>query len=489
MSVKIKDNIMEVYNPTNGDVLDCIPMTSLDDLEAALLLAKEEASIYNYSSFYYRKNILTKFRKAIVKHADEFIETICLETGKKSIEGLMEVVISLEHLKESTKYLYEALSRQSRRSGILKTRKVWVEYEARGVAGIISPWNYPLILSISPLVEALLAGNSVVLKPSEHTPLTAQLLKTIWDESTNAQNIFQVVFGSEEVGSRIVSSPLTDIICFTGSTSVGRKIAETCASLFKPSILELGGKDPMIILDDANIDRSVDAAIWGGLSNAGQTCISVERIFVHNKIFEEVVSKLKEKIKLQSCGFSSSAIGAITVESSLEKIQSQIAKVRKFSEIVEGSIAKGSYIAPSLIINPPLDSEVFKEETFGPVITIHPFKTDEEAIHLANDTGYGLSASLFGKNIKRLKFIARRINAGSISINDVLTQYGIADLPFGGKGLSGFGKVHGKEGLRAFSHQKSYMNNRVSFKSELWWYEKSKGVEKILRKLIKWQYS
>ncbi len=489
MSVKIKNNIMEVYNPVNGNILDRIAITSSDDLESALILAKKEASIYNYSSFYYRKNILTKFRKALVKNTDKLVETICLETGKKSFEGLMELVISLEHLYETTKYLYESLSKQSRRSGILKIRKVWIEYEAMGVAGIISPWNYPLILTISPLVEALLAGNTVILKPSEHTPLTAKLFKKIWDESTNAQNIFQIVYGSGKIGNQIVKSPLTDVICFTGSTSVGKKIAETCASLFKPSILELGGKDPMIILDDADINRSVKAAIWGGLSNAGQTCISVERIFIHEKIFEEVKSKLKEKIELYSSGTDKSLVGAITVDSSLEKIKSQIDNVRQHSEIVQGLAEEGPYIAPSLIINPPLDSEICKRETFGPVITIHSFKKDEEAINLANDTGYGLSASVFGKNLKRLKYISRRINVGSISINDVLTQYGIADLPFGGRGLSGFGKVHGKEGLRAFSHQKSYMKNRISFKSELWWFERrSKGVEKILRKLLKWKY-
>jgi acyl-CoA reductase-like NAD-dependent aldehyde dehydrogenase len=212
-------------------------------------------------------------------------------------------------------------------------------------------------------------------------------------------------------------------------------------------------------------------------------------VFVHQDIFREVVQKLKNKIKLLSCGSGNDYIGAITVDSSLTKIKSQIDKVRNTTEVYEGSTEEGAYIPPSLIIEPPLDSEVFNEETFGPVITINLYKSDDEAIKLANSTGYGLSASIFGKNTKRLKYISRRINAGSVSINDVLTQYGIADLPFGGKGLSGFGKVHGKEGLRAFSHQKSYMKNRISFKSELWWYRKSKGVEKLLRKLLKWQYS
>ena len=489
MSVRMANNIMEVLSPATGQELARIPITSIDELESCLNIAREGADKYNFSTFYYRQNLMKKFRKAIVKRSDDLVETICSETGKKTIEGLMEVFISLEHLKESTKYLYESLSKQSRRSGTMKTRKVWVEYEAMGVAGIISPWNYPLILSISPLVEALLAGNSVILKPSEHTPLTAKLLKTIWDEATGEKKLFQLVFGSQEIGRGIVQSSITNVICFTGSTTIGRKIAETCAPLFKPVILELGGKDPMIILDDANIHRSVNAAIWGGMSNAGQTCISVERIFVHESIIKEVVEKLKKKIESLDCGAGDAHIGAISVKESFNKIKSNIDKVKSTSEIFEGLADKGYYIPPSLIVSPPMDSDIIKEETFGPVMTIHSFKSDDEVIKLANSTGYGLSASIFGSNSKRINYIARRVDAGAVSINDVLTHYGISDLPFGGKGLSGIGKVHGKEGLRAFSHQKSYMNNRISFKSELWWFRKNKGVEKLLRKLLNWRYS
>ena len=420
---------------------------------------------------------------------DDFIETICSETGKKKVEGLMEVFISMEHMQKSSRYVYEALGRRSRRAGILKTRKVWIEYEALGVAGIISPWNYPLILSLSPMVEALLAGNTVVLKPSEHTPLTTELLKKVWDESTEEPQLFQAVYGAGEIGNELVTSSHTDVICFTGSTAVGRKIAKTCAPLFKPVILELGGKDPMIILDDADLDRSVEAAVWGGLSNAGQTCISVERIYVHKTIYHQVVTKMSAEIKGISSGGGDTLLGAISIDGSLEKIKMQISDARENSEVVEGSADSGWFIPPTLVVNPPSEAKILQDETFGPAITIQPFQSDEEAVKLANMTGYGLSASIFGRNQKRMKAIARRIRAGTVSINDVLTHYGIADLPFGGMGLSGMGKVHGKEGLRAFSHQKSYMKNRVQLKSEFWWYKKSEKFGKLLKKWIKWQYS
>ncbi len=489
MSTQISESMLNVFNPATGEKISSIPITTIPELQSIMKIAVEAANRYNISSFYHRQRLIKKFRRGIVKHMDDFIETICNETGKKEVEGLMEVFISLEHMQQSSRHIYEALGKRSRRSGILKVRKVWVEYEAMGVAGIISPWNYPLILTLSPMVEALLAGNTVVLKPSEHTPLTTELLKKVWDESTKEPQLFQSVYGAGEVGNALVTSSHSNVICFTGSTAVGRKIAEACAPLFKPVILELGGKDPLIILDDADIDRSVEAAIWGGLSNAGQTCISVERIYVQDTIYPQVVKKMSDGIKDISSGGGNNLLGAISVDVSLEKIKMHISDAREKTEMIEGTADSGWFIPPTLVINPPLESQILKEETFGPVMTIHPFKTDEEAVKLANMTGYGLSASIFGRHRKRMKAISRRIKAGTVSFNDVLTHYGIADLPFGGMGLSGIGKVHGKEGLRAFCHQKGYMRNRFQLKSEFWWYKRSEKFRTLLRKWIKWQYA
>ena len=488
MSVRISDNTLEVFNPATGEELSSLTITSHSDLDSIIIKSKEAAESYNYSSFFKRQQLMTQFSKGIVRNMDEFVEIVCSETGKKSVEGLMEVFISLEHITQSLNHHYEALGKKSRRVGILKTRKAWIEYEAMGVAGIISPWNFPLILTASPLVEAILAGNTVVLKPSEQTPLTTQLLKKVWDEATGETELFQPVYGAGDLGNAIVCSQNTDVICFTGSTAVGRKIAEVCAPIFKPVILELGGKDPMIVLEDADIDRSVEAAIWGGLSNAGQTCISVERIFVQEKIYSEMVNKLSDAIQQISSGTEDSSVGAISVDTTLEKIKNQIANAKISSEVIEGRRSDGWFIAPTLIVNPPFDAAILQEETFGPVMSIHPFKSILNAVELANMTGYGLSASVFGRNKRNIKYISRRINAGVISINDVLTHYGIADLPFGGIGLSGIGKVHGKEGLRAFSHQKGYISTRIQLKSEFWWYKKSKIFGRYLKKLIKWKY-
>ena len=489
MSVRISKSILQVFNPATGEDISSIPMTSISEFQTILKKSKDAADWYNFSSFFHRQKLMKNFRKGIVQHMEEFIETICSETGKKDVEGLMELFISLEHLQQSSQHLYEALGKRSRRVGILKMKKAWVEYEAMGVAGIISPWNYPLILTLSPMVEALLAGNTVVLKPSEQTPLTTKLLKKVWDQYTDKPELFQAVYGTGDLGNELVTSIHTDVICFTGSTVVGRKIAETCAPLFKPVILELGGKDPMIILDDADIDRSVEAAVWGGLSNSGQTCISVERIYAQESIYPQIVKRLSNMIQQLSSGKGSNSIGAISMDASLRKIKMQISDARENSNVVEGNAERGWFIPPTLVVNPPSKAKILQDETFGPVITINPFKSDFEAVKLANMTGYGLSASVFGKNLKRIYSISRRIKAGTVSINDVLTHYGIADLPFGGMGMSGMGKVHGKEGLRAFSRQKGYMSNRIQLKSEFWWYKRSEKFWKLLRKWIKWQYS
>ena len=490
MSVRISNDVLQVFNPVNQEELSTLPITSLQELNEKLHIAKTAAENYNFSSFFRRQKLLSQFRREIVKNMDAFVETICKETGKKEAEGLMEVFISLEHLRYAVKNLYEALGPQKRRSGLLLTKKAWVEYETMGVAGIISPWNYPLILTVSPLAEALLAGNTVVLKPSEQTPLTTELLKKVWDKATGMGDLFQVVYGAGEVGSALVSSSLTDVICFTGSTAVGRKIAEVCAPMFKPVILELGGKDPMIVLEDASLKRTVQAAIWGGMSNAGQTCISVERIYAHENIYSQLVENMSASLKKVKCGVEGSEVGSISVEVSLEKIKNQIKDAESKGEVIQnGAITEGWFIPPTLVINPSPDSKIMQEETFGPVITIHPFKTDEEAVKLANGTGYGLSASIFGKNRKRIRKLSRRIQAGAVSVNDVLTHYGIADLPFGGYGLSGIGKVHGKEGLRAFSRQKAYMQNRIQFGSEIWWYGQGDFFRGALRKFIKIFYA
>jgi len=360
-----------------------------------------------------------------------------------------------------------------------------------GIAGIISPWNYPLILTLTPVVEALAAGNPVILKPSEQTPLTTVLLKEVWDESTKKPDLLQIVYGGGDIGSMLVNTTTTDVICFTGSTKIGKFIAADCAKNLKPVILELGGKDPMIICKDADIDRSVDAALWGGMSNAGQTCISVERIFVNEKVYDDFSNKLTEGVKSLTAGLNSdSDVGSVSVSAGLDKIKDQIEQAGESATIIQGNADNGDglFHAPTVVLNPSAEGDISRQETFGPVVSVTSVKNDNEAVTFANNTGYGLSASVFSRNTGRAKKVASQIRAGSVTINDVMSHYGISDLPFGGVGLSGIGRVHGEEGIKSFCMQKSYMSNRINLGPEMWWYPKYRKMEGLMKKFMKWYF-
>lgn len=488
MSCNLTENKIQVFNPSNGQNLEEISITSEDEFLQIINSSKNEKQEWNESTPGERRKIIKKFRKAIVKNMDLFIETICNETGKKPFEGMLEVYTSVEHMKHTEKLLTKIFKKKPRSVGTLLTKKAWTELQPMGIAGIISPWNYPLILTLTPVVEALAGGNVVVLKPSEQTPLTSKLLKQIWDEAIGKPNILQIVYGGGGIGSMLVNAPEIDIVCFTGSTKIGKMIAIDCAKNLKPVILELGGKDPMIVCDDAEIPRAVNAAVWGGMSNAGQTCISVERIFVAENIKDQFIEEITQKIKVLSAGDSiQSQVGSISVEAGLEKIKSQIEDSHESGKIIQGKVSskEGYYFPPTVVINPNENGPLMQDETFGPVVSITGFSSTENAIQLANSTGYGLSASVFSKNNRKAKQIASKIRAGSVAINDVMTHYGIADLPFGGVGLSGIGRVHGEEGIKAFCLQKSYMTNRINLGDEMWWYSKSSKFEKLIRKFLK----
>jgi succinate-semialdehyde dehydrogenase/glutarate-semialdehyde dehydrogenase len=303
--------------------------------------------------------------------------------------------------------------------------------------GVISPWNYPLILTAAPVVEALMAGNAVILKPSEFTPLTGQRMVELFHDGGIPEDILQVVQGFGDLGAAIVDSPKTDMICFTGSVAVGRKIAVACAEKLKPVVLELGGKDPMIILEDANLERAANAAVWGGFSNCGQTCISAERIYVVENIADQFIERVKQKTELLSAGPDkiTNDIGALVNAHQQEKVMAHIKEaVASGAGVISGgddlSSMGGYFIKPTVLEVFNDNSDIMSKETFGPEISIMRVKDENEAIEKANDTGYGLSASVFTKKKKRGQRIARQIRAGSVCVNDIMTNYISADPTF-----------------------------------------------------------
>ncbi len=486
MPININKNQITVLSPATLEEVGKVDLSTQHDVDNTLKIARE----YNkWSSLSLNKRctIINKFRKVVLQNSDLVKKKIKDETGKKDFVILAEFIGFLDHAKGMSKIAKSGLKKNKRKPGALfKNKRAYVQYEPMGVVGIISPWNFPLSTAMNGAVEALLAGNNVILKPSEHTPLTPQFIKKLWDENIGYKDAFQIVNGQGDIGAMLVQSNLTDVISFTGSTKVGIKISEICSSSLKPCILELGGKDPMIILKDAAINRSVESALYAGLINAGQTCISTEEVYVEHNIFDEFTSSLSSRIKeIKSGGDDSDDLGPIITYETKQKIDEHINEIKDSCNIVSGiNNGDDKYIAPAIVIDPPESSRIVNEETFGPVILIRSFKSEDELIEKIHKTGYGLSSSIFGKDKKRINRIIGRMKTGSVNVNDVMTSYAIPSLPFGGEGISGIGRQHGIEGLRSFCRVKSIVVNRFNFINEPMWWGSPKIIERALKKIV-----
>lgn len=480
--------VYKKYAPATGEFLWDVPMFSRQEVEKEILKAKSAQEQWGDTKLRKRVRILIKFRRNLVRRMDEMIGVIEQETGKTEMDAIVEIFIAANHLNYVAKKGRRYLKGKRRSTGVMKLKKAYVSYLPYGVVGIISPWNYPLILTIVPLAHALIAGNGAVLKPSEHTQRTAELLRGIAVDSGINEDLFRIASGGSKAGDALVESENTDLICFTGSTEVGKKIVKKCADRLKPFILELGGKDPMIVSEDADLERTANGALWGSLHNSGQTCISVERIYVIESIHDKFITLLQEKIKEIQQG-KGREVGAMVMPKQIGVIEDHLRDaVKKGAKILHGGKRRegnGQYFEPTIIAGVDHSMKIMREETFGPVISVMKVKDINEALRLANDSGYGLSCSIWSRKKKKAREIAKRIQAGSACINDVNVNYEISSLPYGGFKESGIGKVHGPEGIRAFARQQSIAMDRLGMKRELWWYPYSKRMNNLFKTLIR----
>ncbi len=487
----------EIFNPATLTKIGELPLYTAEMVEEKILLAKQAQIIWSAKSLRERAKELILFRKFLANNKEEMISCICNETGKTKMDALLEVFTTLESIDYVANKGIKILASEKRSGGLMIQKKCYVNYHAHGVVGVISPWNYPLILSVTPIMNALMAGNTVVIKPSEVTPYTTLKALEFFQRAGLTNGILQVVTGKEIAGAALVNSPNTNMICFTGSTATGKIIAEACGKMLKPVVLELGGKDPMIVFKDADLRRAVRGALWGGFANAGQTCISVERVYVEKAIYNEFISLLKEeygKIK-QGSKEEFPSVGSMTLPRQVEIVESHYkdAKAKGAFFVAGGKrilAEKGLFHEPAIVIGVNHEMKIMSEETFGPEISVMEFNSEEEAIYLANNSEYGLSASIWTSDSTRAKSIAQKIQAGSICINDVVANYMISDLPFGGFKKSGLGRVHGKEGLRAYAQIQAVTINRWfwRFSDELWWFPYSKKIYSYVSRAVKFLF-
>ncbi|MGH2946938.1 MAG: aldehyde dehydrogenase family protein [Solirubrobacteraceae bacterium] len=465
---------IEVENPATGEVVRTVPVASPEKVRSMAERARAAQPAWEALGFEGRGRVLRRAQKWLVDNAERVTETIVSECGKTYEDAQNEVAYGAMALGFWAKHAPEYLGDEKVRSAspFVIGRKLIVRYRPIGVVGVIGPWNYPLVNSFGDCIPALAAGNGVVLKPSHVTPLTSLLLADCMRECGLPENVFQVAVGGAGTGSALVDA--ADMIMFTGSTDTGRKVMEQAARTLTPVALELGGKDPMIVLADADIERAANAAAFYSMQNGGQTCISVERVYVEAPIHDRFVSRVAEKVAALRLGPpegpGSVDVGAMTFPGQLDIVRRHVEQAREAGAriLTGGHVREGSghFYEPTVIAGADHSMTAMTEETFGPTLPIMKVADAEEAIRMANDSPYGLGASVWTKDLARGEQIARRIESGFACVNDANLNYYALELPMGGWKQSGLGTRHGAGGIRKYTRQQAIVIARVAMKRE-----------------------
>jgi len=476
------------YNPATGEPIGSVPIHTQADVDAAVARARVAAETWSGRSFAARAEELTAFRKALAASADELAELLRRENGKPELEALVEVMMALGHLQHAAARAEAALAPRRVSAGLLANFRATISYHPLGVVGVIGPWNYPLFTPMGSIAYALAAGNAVVWKPSELTPLVAVKVAEIAARSFALPDLLQVVTGAGATGAALARAAI-DKIAFTGSAATGKRVMMAAAERLTPVLLELGGKDPMIVAEDADVEKAAEACVYGALTNAGQACISVERVYVADAIHDRFVEEVVKQVRDLKIGGDDGHLGAMTSPAQVAIVKDHLEDaVAKGAQIRTGGpdAIAGNFIQPTVLTGVDHNMKVMRDETFGPVIPIRRVASIDEAVKLANDTQYGLGSSVFaGKSARR---IAQLLRAGMTSINSVMGFAGIPSLPFGGIGDSGFGRIHGDEGIREFTRIKSTAEQVVSIPLNMMSFRQPTDAPKRIRGMIKQLY-
>jgi len=476
------ERVIETFDPRSGALLGVVPDQDEATVRAAIGTARAAAGSWALLDHRERSRHLLAVRDRMLDRAEELVGLICAETGKQRAEAVStELMVVCEMIEWCARNVEKVLRPRSVSTGTLAHKKAWVRYEPLGVVGVISPWNYPFTLSMTPVVSALFAGNTVVLKPSEVTPTVGLAIGELFADDV-WPGIVQVVTGGGATGEALVRGGV-DKVVFTGSVRTGRKVMAAAAESLTPVLLELGGKDPMIVCADADLDRAAKGAVWGAFQNSGQTCMSVERVYVDRSVHDEFIDRVvsgASRIRQDAAGGD---IGSMTFAPQVDTVRRHLADATaKGARILLGGEPidrPGLWFPPTVVVDVDHTMELMTEETFGPVMAIMAVDGPEEAIKLANDSPYGLNSSVWSSDPALADSIANRLRAGNVCINDCLVSYGVPALPFGGVKQSGIGRVHGEEGLREFSQTKSVLASRVQLPREPWWFPVPKGMDNL----------
>ena len=459
----------ESTNPASGAVVGVFPIHDADAVEETVERARTAATQWAALGFDGRKERLSAYRGYLARRMNELADLVHRENGKPHGDAILEITLAIDHLAWAGAHARKTLGQRRVKAGMLAAHHAaYLEYQPLGVVGVIGPWNYPVFTPMGSIAYSLAAGNAVVFKPSEFTPAIGAWLAAAWRAAVpDAVDAFQVVTGFGESGAALCRAGV-DKLAFTGSAPTGRKVMATCAETLTPVLMELGGKDAMIVDDDADVVAAADAAVWGAMSNAGQTCIGIERVYATSAVYDRFVAEVTAQVRTLRPGSDDEATyGPMTMPSQGDVVRRHVSDAAATGRVVRGEadpslFPNENYLAPAVLLDVPDTSPAIREETFGPTLAITRVRDAEEALERANASSYGLAGSVFSGSKARAMDLARRMRSGMTAVNSVLTFASIPALPFGGVGESGFGRIHGEDGLKEFTRAKAITRQRVA---------------------------
>jgi acyl-CoA reductase-like NAD-dependent aldehyde dehydrogenase len=487
-----------VENPATGELITTVPVTGAEELAAMAARAREVQPQWEALGFEGRGRIMRRAQKWMIDNAERVLDTVVSETGKTYEDAQLSdygyTVTALGFwAKEAAKYLADERV-PSWNNPVAIGKKLVIRYAPLGVVGVIGPWNYPIVNSFGDCIPALMAGNTVILKPSEVTPLSALLMAEMMRECGLPENVFQVATGDGATGAALIAN--VDCVMFTGSSRTGKAVMKAAADALVPCYLELGGKDPMIVCADADIERASNAAAYWSMNNGGQVCISVERCYVDASIYDEFVDKVTENVRGLRQGVPTGVgtvdVGAVIFPPQIDIVEEHVRDaVEKGAKVLTGGHAlsgPGRFFEPTVLVDVDHSMKCMQDETFGPTLPIMKIADAEEGVRLANDSPYGLQASVWTKDVNNGEALARRIEAGVVCVNDAQVNYTALNLPMGGWKTSGLGTRHGSAGIRKYTKVQSLLVTRRAMKREPFMFPYKARQTLLLRRFFKLLY-
>ena len=488
------ERAVESVDPATGQVWKRFGTTSEAEVLRAVARAKEAQAGWAGEAVGARVRILRRFHESLFRRRREVAGALTRENGKPVAEAIgSEVAIALDfanyYARTAPRFLRAPWFTASPLA--MKRKRVRISHEPLGVLGVISPWNYPFMLSAGVVIPALVTGNAVLLKPSEFTPESGELLKSLFDDAGLPAGVFTVLQGDGSTGAALCCAPV-DKIFFTGSVATGRRVAVMCAERLIPCSLELGGSDAAIVLADANVRHAASGIAWGRFSNAGQTCVAPKRIYVEAPAYDAFVAELAKTVgvlKVGAGGVQETDVGPMIRADAVRALEAQrddaVARGATVVATAKAPGGEGSFFAPTVLANVSADARVLREETFGPLLPVVRVKDAAEAVAMANDSVFGLSASIWSTDTAAAARLAQRIEAGTVVINDSVVVAGMADVPHGGVKQSGIGRSHGVAGLEECVRTKATVADRFASWRQAWWFGYSpahaEGIDAYVR--------